>query len=74
MYFIFQHGKTWIFDGTALLPMKYNPNVLSFWFTGDTIPIIEKLDNAEVLEGVNFILQKFLKSSYNLTTPISIIK
>ncbi|KAI4468259.1 flavin monoamine oxidase [Holotrichia oblita] len=67
-------GRTWIFDVLGVIPVANNPNVLSFWFTGKSIPIIEQLDNVDVLEGVNFLLQTFLGSTYNLTYPITITK
>ncbi|KRT84660.1 hypothetical protein AMK59_580, partial [Oryctes borbonicus] len=68
-------GKVWIFDASGIFPVANNPNVLSFWFTGASIPIIEQLDQVEVSEGVNFLMEKFIKPIYNnMTYPISFVK
>ncbi|GJQ66028.1 hypothetical protein Trydic_g4118 [Trypoxylus dichotomus] len=67
-------GRVWVFDALGLFPVANDPNVLSFWFTGTCIPIIEQLDKVEVEEGVNFLLDLFVKPIYNITYPISFIK
>ncbi|KAK9700999.1 Flavin containing amine oxidoreductase [Popillia japonica] len=67
-------GKTWIYDALGVVPVANNPTVLSFWFTGKSIPIIEQLDNVDVLDGVDFLLDTFLGSTYNLTYPSTITK
>ncbi|XP_022907321.1 spermine oxidase-like [Onthophagus taurus] len=68
------NGKPWILDLMALLPVEKNPNVLSAWFVGSSVPNIEILNSKNLLDGLNFALDQFLSHEYNVTKPISFIR
>ncbi|KAF2896493.1 hypothetical protein ILUMI_09681 [Ignelater luminosus] len=69
------HGMSWLLDLTAVHDTPENPNVLEAWFCGEFVPKIEKCSDKTIIDGVMFVLNKFVGFYFdNITRPDSIIR
>lgn len=57
-----------------MTPTERNPNVLTFWVTGTSVPEVEKLSDEELINGTLNVLKRFLGNQYNITEPESLIR
>lgn len=53
---------------------KYNPNVLSAWFTGNLVPVIEVLPEETIRDGMYYILNKFLGHLFKISKPHKVLQ
>lgn len=65
----FPKEKKWLLDVIAFHPFPPQPNVLFGWITGTSARYMETLPEEEVLEGVMFLLRKFMP--WNVSDSIS---
>lgn len=66
---------SWLLDLTAVYATPENPNVLEAWFCGEFVPKIEKCSDKIIIDGVMFVLNKFVGFYFdNITRPDSIIR
>ncbi|KAK5638678.1 hypothetical protein RI129_012973 [Pyrocoelia pectoralis] len=56
--------KFWVKDLIGLFCVDQNPNVLEAWFSGEFIPTIESLSEEIIIEGIMFVIEKFLKDRF----------
>lgn len=64
----------WLTALTGKLPARNNPNVIIFWFCGKYVPEIEGLSENEIQRGINYFLNSFFSSSFNVTHPDKILR
>ncbi|XP_044263973.1 spermine oxidase-like [Tribolium madens] len=67
-------GHSWLTEFFCVVPVDRNPNVLVGWLTGSMVPEIELMTNETLINGLEFVLNKFLGHKYNITGPDSIIR
>ncbi|RZC35118.1 Amino oxidase and/or NAD binding 8 domain containing protein [Asbolus verrucosus] len=69
-----KEGRSWLTELFSIIPVEHNPNVLIGWLTGDMIPQIELMANETLVDGIEFLLNKFVGHKYNITKPDAIIR
>ncbi|KAJ8924282.1 hypothetical protein NQ315_007074 [Exocentrus adspersus] len=67
-------GRSWVTYLYAVETAENNPNVLFGWFTGNFIPLIEQLPEKDLVDGIDYVLKKFLSRSYQIIKPNKIIR
>lgn len=68
--FIFsQIGRSWITYLFAIETTENNPKVLIAWFTGNFVPVIEQVSEKVLINGIYYVLKKFLGQSYQISRP-----
>lgn len=71
---IFQENLEWLISLRGFSQTVNNPNVLTAWYAGRYVPQIEALRDEDLMRGHKYILQKFLSTHYNTTTPDSMLR
>ncbi|KAL5280241.1 hypothetical protein ACFFRR_004298 [Megaselia abdita] len=61
----------WLEDVFGFYAVKYQPNILSSWVTGSSAKYVETLSKSEQMEGIMFLMKKFLKRE--IPQPIDFI-
>ncbi|XP_056647714.1 spermine oxidase-like [Diorhabda sublineata] len=68
-----KYGQSWITEIYNVIVIP-NSRILLVVFTGDMVPIIEKLDVEIVTNGIKFTLKKFLGHLYKIMEPQTMIR
>ncbi|KAF2883424.1 hypothetical protein ILUMI_22749, partial [Ignelater luminosus] len=70
------NGVSWLMNLSGVYVVNpENPNVLSAWIIGEFVPDIEKLSDDLIIDGIMFVLNKFLKRDYPyIPRPDSMIR
>lgn len=66
--------QRWVTNLFSINPAAQNPNVLSAWVCGDTIPEVETMDDETIINDVSLLLNIFLSKKYNITKPERIVR
>lgn len=61
----------WLEDVFGFYAVKYQPNVLSSWVTGSSAKYVETLSKSEQMEGIMYLLRRFLK--IDIPQPIDFV-
>ncbi|KAF2894671.1 hypothetical protein ILUMI_11505, partial [Ignelater luminosus] len=71
-----KNGTSWLINLTGLFVVnEENPKLLTAWFAGELVPEIEKCSDDLLIDGVMFVLNKFIGHDYpNMTKPDSVIR
>lgn len=64
----------WLITITGITQAANNPKVLTAWYAGSHIPLMETLSDEQILEGQKHIIQTFLAPHFNVTMPDKIIR
>jgi spermine oxidase len=64
--------KAWVKDIAGFWRVSYQPNLLFAFTFGATSRKIERMSKSEMLDGVMFLFDKFLRPHMNYTTPTRI--
>ncbi|KAF2890522.1 hypothetical protein ILUMI_15651 [Ignelater luminosus] len=67
-------GRTWLLNMLSLESMHEKSNIVTAWCGGEFVPEIEKLTDHLVIDGLMYILNKFLGDKYNITRPHAILR
>ncbi|CAD7088581.1 unnamed protein product [Hermetia illucens] len=65
---ITQSKDRWLEDVFGFYPVDYQPNVLCGWILGENARYVESLPENEILDGLMFLLRKFL--GWNVPCPL----
>ncbi|XP_018319752.1 spermine oxidase-like [Agrilus planipennis] len=68
------NGLEWYLNVLSLAPQIGNRNELCLWIAGDDVPKIEQLPDSEILSGITYIFDLFLRKDYNITQPSKILR
>lgn len=72
---MFQDGRSWLLNVLSLVSTNENSRVLIAWCGGEFIPEMEKLPDDLIIDGLTYILNKFLGDTYpNITKPEAILR
>ncbi|KAG5882184.1 hypothetical protein JTB14_016452 [Gonioctena quinquepunctata] len=67
-------GKSWLTFMNMIFKADNNPNVMTAWFTGSLVPVIELLPEELLTRGIHFVMKKFLGHVYNVGKPEKILR
>jgi monoamine oxidase len=65
--------NAWVEDVFGIWPVSYQPNILCGWICGPSARHMEKLDDQTILNGIMFLLEKFLGKTMKCTKPKRIL-
>ncbi|KAF2892134.1 hypothetical protein ILUMI_14039, partial [Ignelater luminosus] len=70
------NGNSWLNNLIGLFGVtEENPHLLTAWFSGEFIPEIEKCSDELLVEGITFVLNKFVGKEFpNITRPDAVIR
>lgn len=67
-------ASKWLSDVICFHPVKNDSNILRGWIVGDAARYMETLPDKEVMDGLMFLLKKFMGSKYNIPQPEALLR
>lgn len=69
-----QENLEWLITTDGINQAENNPNVITVWYSGSYIPLMETLSEEEILKGQHHLINTFLAPHYNVTMPDKILR